>query len=146
MAIIAANASIFTKSKQEGFMRKRLHILAAILCLVATLPLYPQSTTAGGVQGTVTDSSGAALPGVTVEISGSALQGTRTAVTGSDGTYAFHNIPPGESYKVTATLSGFAPTTKTVNRVYLGQEATVNLELRAAVSEAITVTAEAPLV
>lgn len=125
---------------------RKLSVLAACLCLLTTIPLFAQSTTAGGVQGTVTDNTGAALPGVTVELSGSAMQGTRVATTEADGQFAFRNVPPGEGYKVTATLSGFAPVSKTITRVYLGQEATVNLELRAALSEAITVTAEAPLV
>ena len=128
-------------------MTKRVFvILAALLCVVLTAPVFAQSTTSGGVQGTVVDTSGGALPGVTVELSGAAMQGTKSTVSGADGSYSFRNVPPGEDYKVTATLSGFAPVTKTVNRVFLGQEATVNLELRTAVSEAITVTAEAPLV
>ncbi|HEX6179460.1 MAG TPA: TonB-dependent receptor, partial [Thermoanaerobaculia bacterium] len=77
---------------------------------------------------------------------GSAMQGTRSVVTDSQGSYRFVNVPPGEAYRVTASLSGFAPQTKTVQRVYLGQEGRVDFELRAAVAEAITVTAEAPLV
>jgi outer membrane receptor protein involved in Fe transport len=128
-------------------MRHQLRILAAVLvCLLAALPILAQSTTAGGLMGTVTDASGAALPGVTVELSGPAMQGTRTTVTDQQGSYVLRNIPPGENYKVTATLSGFAPTSKTVQRVSLGQDFTVNLMLQAALSEAITVTAEAPLV
>ena len=65
-------------------MVKRLLTLLTLL-LVATSPLLAQSTTAGAVTGTVTDSSGGALPGVTVELSGAAMQGTRTAVTDSQG-------------------------------------------------------------
>ncbi len=124
--------------------KKLLPVL--VLLFLAAMPLFAQSTTAGGVTGTVTDSSGAALPGVTVELTGAAMQGTRSAVTDSQGAFRFVNVPPGENYKLTATLSGFAPATKTVSRVYLGQEGRVDLMLRAAVSEAITVTAEAPLV
>lgn len=127
-------------------MGKKLFTSAVVFLLLLTTPVFAQSTTAGSLAGTVTDSSGAALPGVTVELTGAAMQGTRTVVTDSTGTYRFVNVPPGENYKVTATLSGFAPVSKTVARVYLGQEGTVNLTLRAAVSEAITVTAEAPLV
>jgi hypothetical protein len=109
-------------------------------------PMAFAQATSGSLVGQVTDSSGGALPGVTVELSGTAMQGTRTTVTDGQGNYRFQNVPPGENYKLTATLSGFAPTSKTVARVYLGQEGTVNFTLKAAVSEAITVTAEAPLV
>jgi len=117
-----------------------------VLLILSGLPLAAQSTTAGSLSGTVTDSTGAALPGVTVELSGVAMQGTRSVVTDSNGAYRFVNVPVGENYKVVANLSGFQPVTKTIARVYLGQDATVNLQLRAAVSESIVVTAEAPLV
>lgn len=126
-------------------MGKRILTTLAILLLVTT-SMLAQSTTAGSVTGSVTDSSDAALPGVTVELTGSAMQGTRTSITDSQGNYRFSNVPPGEAYKLIATLSGFAPLTKNISRVSLGQEAHVDLTLRAAVSEAITVTAESPLV
>lgn len=128
-------------------MRNRLLGFSAIVLLVlGSMPVLAQSTTAGAVAGTVMDSSGAALPGVTVELIGAAMQGTRTAVTDGSGTYRFQNVPPGENYKVTASLSGFAASSKTIQRVYLGQEGKVDLTLRAAMTEAIIVTAEAPLV
>jgi len=126
-------------------MGKKL-IISALVLLLAVPVLFAQSNTAGSVAGTVKDASGGALPGVTVELAGPAMQGTRSAVTGGSGEYRFVNVPPGEGYKVTANLSGFAPQTKTIAHVYLGQEAGIEFTMRAAVSEAITVTAEAPLV
>src|SRR6185369_10293145 len=126
-------------------MGKKL-IISALVFLLAVPVLFAQSNTAGSVSGTVKDASGGALPGVTVELSGPAMQGTRSAVTDGSGSYRFVNVPPGEGYKVTANLSGFAPQTKTIAHVYLGQDASIEFTLRAAVSEAITVTAEAPLV
>ena len=125
-------------------MKKRI-ITSVVFMLLLASPGFAQAT-AGSLVGTVADSSGAALPGVTVELSGPAMQGVRTTVTDSGGSYRFQNVPPGNNYKLTATLSGFGPASKTVARVYLGQEGTVNLVLQAALSEAITVTAEAPLV
>ncbi len=126
-------------------MGKKL-IISALVFLLAVPVVFAQSTTAGSVAGTVKDASGGALPGVTVELAGPAMQGTRSAVTDGSGSYRFVNVPPGEGYKATATLSGFAPQTKTIARVYLGQEAGIEFTMKAAVSEAITVTAEAPLV
>jgi hypothetical protein len=126
-------------------MGKKL-IISALVLLLAVPMAFAQSSTAGSLVGTVKDASGGALPGVTVELSGQQMQGVKSTVTDGSGGFRFVNVPPGEGYKVTATLSGFAPTTKTIARVYLGQEGTVDFTLRAAVSEAITVTAEAPLV
>src|SRR5688572_15394857 len=98
-------------------VRKLLVVLA--MFLLVTTATFAQSTTAGSLSGTVTDSSGATLPGVTVELTGPSMQGTRTAVTDGSGTYRFVNVPPGESYRVTVTLAGFAAQTKTVQRVFL---------------------------
>ena len=123
--------------------KKFVLVLAIVLMVLSGVPLFAQSTTAGSLTGVVTDSSGAALPGVTVELSGPAMQGTRSVVTDTEGRYRFVNVPVGENYKVVANLAGFQPVQKQVARVYLGQDATVNLTLRAAVTESITVTAEA---
>jgi outer membrane receptor protein involved in Fe transport len=121
-------------------------LLISALMLLLAVPMFAQSNTAGTLVGTVKDASGGALPGVTVELSGPQMQGTKSTVTDGSGGFRFVNVPPGEGYKVTSTLSGFAPQTKTIARIFLGQESTVDFTLRAAVSEAITVTAEAPLV
>jgi outer membrane receptor protein involved in Fe transport len=107
--------------------------------------VFGQSTS-GSLSGTVTDDSGAAIPGVTVELSGPAMQGVKSTVTDNTGKYRFLNVPPGDGYKVVASLSGFQNTSKTGFRISLGQEGTINLGLRPATSESITVTAEAPLV
>lgn len=126
-------------------MRKILVFLALVSCLALNGPLFAQATS-GSVSGHVEDDSGAMLPGVTVELSGPAMQGTKTTVTDGEGHYTFRNIPPGEGYDVTATLSSFATVTKQNFRVSLGQDAQINMTLKAAVSESITVTAESPLV
>ena len=58
--------------------------------------------------GTVSDPSGAVLPGVTVEASSPALiEKVRTAVTDGTGQYRIVNLPPG-TYVVTFTLTGFS--------------------------------------
>ena len=79
-------------------------LLGILLCSLAAAPLGAQEPAA--VAGTVTDSSGAVLPGVTIE----ALRGLRvvsTTVTGNDGRYQLE-VPAGERYRVMARLDGFA--------------------------------------
>ncbi len=127
-------------------MYKRFSATATIVLCAAlwSVTLYAQTT--GSVAGTVTDATGAVLPGVTVELSGPSLQGLRSTVTDGAGAYRFRNVPPGDNYKVKATLTGFQSLTKEGIHVYLGQEGTVNLSIKAAITEAITVVGEAPLV
>ncbi|MGQ0732868.1 MAG: carboxypeptidase-like regulatory domain-containing protein [Acidobacteriota bacterium] len=50
-----------------------------------------QST--GTVNGTVSDNTGAILPGVTVTVTGPAVMGTQTAVTNDQGQYRFPALP-----------------------------------------------------
>ena len=94
--------------------------------------------------GTVT-MDGNPLPGVTVTISSPNMQGTRTAVTDVNGNYNFGAIPPG-NFTVNFQMESMTPVTRTV-QVSLGQTGRVDAEMHlTAVSESMTVTAEAPLV
>ena len=79
----------------------------ALVCALAT-PAAAQTAT---VSGTITDQTAAAIPGATVTLEGPG--GSRTAISGSSGEYSFTNLANG-SYKVTASLSGFAPGTRDV--------------------------------
>src|SRR5688572_33391702 len=63
-----------------------------------------QGTTTGAIVGTLTDSTGAVLPGVTLTLTGPNLQGSRIAVSDEQGIYRFRNVPPGSDYKLAAQL------------------------------------------
>src|SRR5215472_6602841 len=86
---------------RQGTVRA-IWLLAATLLLSRALP----AQTTGNLEGSVTDPSGAALPGVTVELSSPNLQGTRAATTGPDGMFHFPALPPG-GYAVRASLQEF---------------------------------------
>ena len=60
----------------------------------------------GSIAGTVTDPSGAALPGVTVTATSVERKTTHTAVTNGDGFYLVERLLPG-TYEVKAELGGF---------------------------------------
>jgi outer membrane receptor protein involved in Fe transport len=117
-----------------------------VFVMLALAAPLATAQTSGSVAGSITDETGAVLPGASVTLSGPRLQGVRTATTDAQGRYRFLNIPAGDQYKVTATLSGFQPLTKEGLHVYLGQEATVNVQIKAALTEAVTVVGESPLV
>ncbi|HVS32612.1 MAG TPA: TonB-dependent receptor [Thermoanaerobaculia bacterium] len=117
---------------------------ALLLVLIGSLPVMAQEQTAS-IQGTVTDQSGAALPGVTVEaVSNKGLR--LTSQTDSSGTYRFPAVPPA-TYTVTATLAGLEPGVVRNMDVRVGATPRADVTLRvAALAEAVTVTADAPLV
>src|SRR3982074_1332850 len=85
---------------------KRILALAA-LCFCSRA--FGQSLgNAGTLQGTVTDPSGAPLPGVSVSILNRLTNYKQAANTDSTGTFRFNNIPP-NPYHLEATASNFAP-------------------------------------
>src|SRR5215467_7287176 len=112
--------------------------------VVLTLPVVAHAQEAV-LSGTVTDSTGAVLPGVTIRAVHEASGNSFEAVTDQRGTY---RIPARVGvFQVKATLSGFTTATKTAVEVLVGQTVTVNLQLApGGVAEAVTVTAETPLI
>src|SRR5262245_6134737 len=94
--------------------------------------------------GTVTDSTGAVLPGVTVVAVHEATGNRFETVT--DGQGAFRVPARVGLYQLTASLQGFASVTRTGLQLLVGQTAVVNLQMApSTVQETVTVTAEAPL-
>jgi len=97
------------------------------------------------VSGTVADSTGGVLPGVVVTAVHEASGNSFEAVTDGQGRYRLA-VRVG-TYRILASLPGFATLTRTGLELLVGQQAAVNLTLiPAALEESVTVTAEAPLV
>jgi outer membrane receptor protein involved in Fe transport len=120
----------------------RFSLILAV-CVLLVVPVAFAQTT-GTVDGTITDQSGAALPGATVELTSPSLQGTRIAVTSNDGRYRFPSVPPG-AYKVTASLSGFGKVQRSAT-VSLDSTATVAIQMSISTTAEVTVTGDAPMV
>src|SRR5437867_13304361 len=87
-------------------MPKKIALFALILCVLGA-PVFAQSQAANGaIEGTVTDSSGAVLPGVTVTIANTGTGLERVVVTNEKGLYRAPLLPLG-TYRVVAELRGF---------------------------------------
>jgi hypothetical protein len=118
---------------------------AAFALTLATIGLSPGVAWGQGRQnstliGTVTDDTGARLPGVTVTASSpSLIGGPITSVTDETGTYRFPAVLPGV-YEISATLDGFRTVRRTDIRVPLGETVTADVQMQvASVEETITV-------
>ncbi len=85
--------------------------------VVLTLLLIPANlvgqVTVGGLTGTVSDPTGAVIPGATVALTKLDTKATFTAGTSGDGKYLFPSLPPGE-YEVRVSKQGFAEQVKKV--------------------------------
>jgi hypothetical protein len=123
-----------------------VRVLATLLLLGAALPAFGQSTAINGsIEGMVTDSSGAALPGVTVTVTNTDTGAQRVVVTGAEGAYRAPLLPLG-SYAVIAELQGFKKFEQKGISLSAGQTALINVSLSVGnVAETITVTGESPV-
>ena len=95
----------------------------------------------GSIFGTVTDSSGAAMPRVRIAVS-SPERGTQSeTVTNGTGNYELLHLLPGR-YTVTSQASGFKTSEITDVPVHIDQASRVNLQLQVGgVKESVTVSA-----
>jgi hypothetical protein len=84
--------------------------LLPLLAVVAASPALAQSAS-GTIKGTLTDNSGAIIPGASVAVQGGGSP--KSTLTGNDGGYTFSGLAPGP-YTVTVTFPGFAPFSRSV--------------------------------
>lgn len=121
------------------------HAAVALLLLLVRMPLARAQGEAG-ISGTVTDQSGAAIPGAAVTVKNTATDIVRVAKTDTAGRYDVPLLPIGD-YSVTADKTGFESKNKTGITLTVGQRATVDITLPlGAVSQTVTVTENTPAV
>ena len=111
--------------------------------VILTLPAvaFAQEAT---LSGTVTDSTGAVLPGVTVTVLHEATGNRFVGVTDERGAYRI--AARVGMHQITAELQGFTTVQRTGIEMRVGQTVAIDLRMSpSSVQETVTVTAEAPL-
>ena len=120
-------------------------LLFAFLASVST-PAAMAQTFRGSIQGTIMDSSGAAVPGAQVKVFSASTGLQRTLTANEQGEYVASELPLG-TYSVTVEKKGFRTTTLTQIPVSVGSPTRADVKLAAgAVSEVIEVNASVPMV
>src|SRR5215813_3912990 len=117
--------------------------LSALLMCFALFAgsVFAQSSTTGSIEGSVTDTTGAAVPGIAVRVTSPNLISAQTATTDDGGRYKILNLPPGK-YAVTIEASkGFAKFDKSEVEVNLSRTTAVEIQLQPAGAQAsVTIT------
>ena len=126
-------------------MRTSKQFFAAILCL-AGLPLFGQTEIGGaGLNGTVSDPSGAVVAAAKVTAKSTDTGLSRTAGTNSTGTYALR-LPVG-TYDLTVEASGFKKAEFKGLKLSVGSVLTIDVALQVgATSESVDVSGDAPVI
>src|SRR5262245_34621793 len=109
-------------------MRLTRMMALGLVALLATASVSAAQEFRGRINGTVTDNTGAVLPGVTVTATSPAMIQPQVQVTGSEGDYRLIALPPGV-YELSFELSGFQVVKREGIRVVINQTLTVDQQL-----------------
>ena len=125
-------------------MSRRPVLVLVTLFWFSSLVSAQQGTS--DLSGRVVDQQGAVLPGVTIVARNQDTGLFRESLSGADGTFLLSGMTPG-MYAVTAELQGFKKHEQRDVRLEVGRAAQIELKLEVGgLTEAVTVSAEAPLV
>lgn len=114
-------------------MRFKFHAAAAVVALLCLLPLAPLAHSQaiyGSIYGTVTDSSGAVVPGATVTVT-DVRKGTSVKVTtNASGSYTVQHLIP-DIYNVSISFTGFKTFTQTGVHLYADTSQRIDATMQA---------------
>jgi hypothetical protein len=121
--------------------------LTAIMLATVAAGAHAQNLTSAGIDGVVSDESGAALPGVNVTASSTALQVQQVStITDGQGRYRFIDLPRG-TYAIKFELAGFEPLIRQGLELTAGFSARINLTMKVGtLNETVTVSGASPVV
>lgn len=123
--------------------RRILFALLSLFLLIKGPSAWAQFAQRGGIAGTVSDQSGAILPGVQISLLDLAQNQTRQEKANAAGHFEFDNLAAGQ-YQLTASIKGFRTEQSTAVTVNIGETSTYNFKLQpGSVNETVTVSAEA---
>ncbi|MGC1461244.1 MAG: carboxypeptidase-like regulatory domain-containing protein [Terracidiphilus sp.] len=124
---------------------RTIAVVSVFFALISLITASAQ-TFRGSIQGTITDSTGAAIPGASVRVFSPGTGLNRSVATNDLGGYVASELPLG-TYSITVEKEGFRTTTLTNIPVSVGSASRADARLATgAVEEVIEVNADVPLV
>jgi hypothetical protein len=130
-------------------MRTKIVYVGRMVVLVGLLTLsfarLQAQVDTGSIVGTVTDASGAVVPGATVTLTNVGTNASLSTDTGSDGGYKFAPVRIG-GYKIDVSLKGFQTVSQLNVTVDVNSAVEVNFTLKpGSTNEVVTVTSAPPM-
>src|SRR5678816_1032501 len=103
--------------------------------------VFAQTSTTGSIEGSVSDTTGAAVPGIAVKVTSTNLISAQTATTDDNGRFRILNLPPGRYTVTVEAEKGFAKFERTDVEVNLSRNTSVEIQLQPAGAQAsVTIT------
>jgi hypothetical protein len=119
------------KTSRYSAAARMAAVIFFVVALTAPIEMFGQFN--ASLSGTITDQTGAIVPGATVTLKNTGTQASRSAVTGQQGSYQFSELAPG-SYSLVATAKGFQASS--LDNVTLIAETPRNIDLKLQLGEA----------
>jgi len=130
---------------REEHMNKHLLCLVVLLLLGFTNTTFAQEVTAR-IDGQVTDPAGAVVTSATITLTNTKTGEMRTVQSDDSGSYTVTQLQPG-TYDMSVRAAGFKEYLSKSLEINVNDRKTINVPLETgAVTESVTVTAEAPLI
>src|SRR5215475_3945484 len=127
-------------------MRSRIIASGIILMMLACASFAPAQIATGGVNGNVTDPTGAVVPGATIKLTNEATQLETLSKANEAGNYVFVGVQPG-TYTLKVEMAGFKSVEAKGLKVEVSQTVTQNFTFEVGgVTETVEVDFAAPLV
>ena len=143
---------IVSIASKIGWAAGRRKVSGALLlgaaCLLLASSVFSQGIATGSISGTVTDPSGAIVPGAKVTAVSTATNQATSTETNDVGFFALRSVPPG-TYKLTIEAKSFRKVELGNVEVTVARESSVGsikLELAQQVGEAVIVEGGTPLI
>ncbi len=131
---------------KKSFATKLSYWAIAFFAIVAfSLVSATAQSVSGTLVGTVVDPSGAAIPNADVVATNVATNVKSETKSSGTGEYRFNNLPVG-SYDISATASGFQPTTLKNYQVELNKISTAKIALTVGAATSVEVNANATVI
>jgi hypothetical protein len=141
---VPANRVLRVAIGRTAFMRTAANLLVvAVVLMLHSVHIAAQgSRVAAALEGSVKDSSGAAIAGAAVAVRNASTNQSRGMKTNEEGGFRAEALPVG-TYEIPVNLSGFAPYRQAGFDLTLGETARLDIVLfPASLSEQVSVNAE----
>ncbi len=115
-------------------VRSAVFLMAVLLS--ASIGFGQAQANAADLRGTVYDPNGAVVPGATVTARNRATNISRNTTSGSDGSFSFIALPPGE-YELTTEAASFKKALISSLRLTVGQSAEIRIDLEVGAEDVV---------